>query len=231
MLSSLTAGQLEELLLSRLALPTVKAAARAWRRQFSPSLSYGRHFGPPSPSSKPAAVLIVLERGRCAEEPSAWSIPLTVRPEHLPDHPGQISLPGGRVELGETHQQAAEREFCEELGPVPFTARVLASLEPINVYNSDYYVRPFLAISETTCLYRPCQREVARVVHLPVEYLIDGSHFGRAGFSRGNVCWSARTIQVGHDSVWGATAIMLSELIAILAEEPSIFRDEFRSSP
>ncbi len=146
-----------------------------------------------------------------------WSIPLTERPQHLPDHPGQISLPGGRLEANELHLDAAIREFNEELGTVDFPGEIVGELSPIYVYNSDYYVRPFLAIGTGPIQYSPCQHEVARVICLPVEQLLDRGQFNEQTFHRGTAIWTARTIQCEDVSVWGATAIMLGECAQLLA--------------
>ncbi len=180
--------------------------------QFSPTISYGRHFSPPQPTAKQAAVMILLEL--CDGE---WSIPLTERPQHLPDHPGQISLPGGRVEGDELPLDAAIREFNEELGTVEFPGEVVGELSPLYVYNSDYYVRPFLAVGAGPIQYFPCQHEVARVIRLPMNHLLQVGHSVEQTFHRGAATWTARTIQCEDVAVWGATAIMLGECATLLA--------------
>lgn len=184
------------------------------RRLFSPSLSYGRHGGPPHPGTKQAAVMILLERRR----DGSYQIPLTVRPQHLPDHPGQISFPGGRLEGNEGYADAAVREFEEELGVTPFPGEIVGELDPIFVYNSDYFVRPFLAICAEQLDYSPCPHEVDRVIHLPVTRLLDETAYVDRPFSRGSVHWKAKTIRVNEDYIWGATAIMLGELSAVLQD-------------
>lgn len=183
----------------------------ASRMRFSPSLSYGRHFGPPAPTAKQAAVMIMLEATN-----SGWTIPLTERPKHLPDHPGQISLPGGRVEAGESHLEAACREFAEELGTATFPGEFVGELQPIYVYNSDYFVRPFVAVCDQRLAYVPCEREVERVIHLPVEQLLDDSRLTEHVFRRGNASWHAKTIHCEDALIWGATAIILGEFARIL---------------
>jgi len=194
-----------------LAEPGLLCARQSVRAKFGPALSYGRHFGPPAPSARQAAVLVLLEpRG------GEWTIPLTVRPDHLPDHPGQVSLPGGRLEAGESHQQAAEREFFEELGCQLSPAQILGELLPLYVYGSDYYVRSFVAISQRLYDYRPCPREVAQVVHLPLAALVKPGLPHEQQFTRGLATWTAPTITGGGAIVWGATAIILAELNALL---------------
>ncbi len=181
------------------------------REAFSPELAYGRHFGPPAPTARQAAVVVLLE-----PRSGTWTIPVTVRPDHLPDHPGQVSLPGGRLEAGESHQQAAEREFLEELGCGLAAEQILGELLPLYVFHSDYYVRSFVAISERLLDYEPCAREVAQIVHLPLAALSLAADAHRQQFTRGSVVWSAPTIHTANTTIWGATAMILAELAALL---------------
>lgn len=180
------------------------------RKRFSPSLSYGRHFGPPAPTAKQAAVMVMLEVSE-----SGWTIPLTERPKHLPDHPGQISLPGGRVEVGESHFEAACREFSEELGTTAFPGEYVGELQSIYVYNSDYFVRPFVAVCNQRISYVPCEREVERVIHLPIEHLLDDNRLSQQEFRRGKASWYSNTIHYDDALIWGATAIILGEFASI----------------
>ncbi len=182
-------------------------------RRFSPSLSYGRHFGPPMHDARYAAVMILLE-----PSDSGWTIPLTVRPNHLPDHPGQVCLPGGRLEAGESAAQAAEREFCEELGFTRFPSQTIGSLQSIYVYNSNFYLTPCVAIASQPQTYSPNPEEVEQVVHMPLAHLMDLDHHIVKAHRRGRVGWTALGIEVGGVHVWGATAIVLGDLAAVLQQ-------------
>jgi 8-oxo-dGTP pyrophosphatase MutT (NUDIX family) len=145
-----------------------------------------------------------------------WSIPLTVRPQHLPDHAGQVCLPGGRLEPGESHALAAQREFCEELGLEDFPAHILGPLQSLWVFNSDFHLTPYLAVAEHTMTYRPSPSEVAQIVHLPVAHLLDTSTHNQRQHQRGQVRWSALGIDVADQHIWGATAMVLGELAELL---------------
>lgn len=204
--------EFQNVICTKLADPTLRKLRHRGRSGFSPSLSYGRHFGPPSVTAKQAAVMIAIE-----PREAVWSIPLTVRPNQLPDHPGQISLPGGRLEGQESHLEAAHREFAEELGAT-LTGRVVGELQPIYVFNSDYYVRPFVAVCDQQLNYRPCRQEVERVIHLPLNVLRDATLHSQRCFSRGLMHWRARVISYGNDLIWGATAVILGELAVVLQD-------------
>lgn len=187
------------------------AERHASRRRFSPSLAYGRHFCPPLPTARQAAVMILLE-----QRESGWAIPLTVRPHHLPDHPGQVCLPGGRLEPGENVLQAAEREFCEELGLAEFPARTLGELQSVYVYNSDFFLTPCVAVVDHQLDYQANPAEVESIVYLPLEHLFDLNRHVVQIHSRGRLSWSALGIESEGIHVWGATAIVLGELAALL---------------
>jgi 8-oxo-dGTP pyrophosphatase MutT (NUDIX family) len=210
---SIKHDELKEVVQRRLADVSLLAKRQQLRSLFSPSLSYGRHFGPPWPTSRPAAVMILME-----PREGQWCIPLTVRPQTLQDHPGQISFPGGRLEAGETHQQAAEREFGEELGVAPFPGDICGELQPLFVYNSNYHVHPFVAICDRALDYRPCPVEVDRVIHLPLASLTDPTKRESLSSRRGLASWISPSIRHEEDRIWGATAIMLGELAALLED-------------
>ncbi len=184
---------------------------QAARARFSPSLSFGRHFCPPLPTARPAAVMMMIE-----PRDGQWVLPLTVRPNHLPDHPGQVCLPGGRVEAGESILEAAEREYCEELGVDIFPGQTLGHLQSIYVYNSDYLMTPCVAISHEAHKYNPSPDEVASLVYLPLADLLDSNCYVNKRHQRGSVYWHALGIEACGVHVWGATAIVLGELAAVL---------------
>ncbi|RMF40913.1 MAG: CoA pyrophosphatase [Planctomycetota bacterium] len=191
--------------------PELLADRNNWRKRFSPELAYGRHFAPPGPDARPAAVLVILE-----PRSDGWSIPLTMRPNHLPDHPGQVSLPGGRIERGESPAQAALREAREEIGTILHSDALVGPLQPLFVFNSNYFVQPFLAIASGPLQFTACPFEVERVIHLPTRTLCDPDCHQVRDFRRGNICWRARTITCEEDTIWGATAVMLADLIPVL---------------
>jgi 8-oxo-dGTP pyrophosphatase MutT (NUDIX family) len=185
-------------------------SARHEGRRFAPGLSYGRHFGPAPNTARPAAVIVLLFR-----RAGSWHVPLTQRPSTLLRHGGQISLPGGTIEPGESSQAAAARELVEELGT---SARcdIIGRLNDCYVYASDFLVTPWLAATPDNVTWTPQASEVERVVEFPLDVLLDPRSAGSMTIERGPFTFSAPCIQYGEDCIWGATAIILDQLADLL---------------
>ena len=152
------------------------SAAPPLRSVMAPQLAYGRHRGPVFGEARRAAVLIALY----LDPMLGWVTPLTLRPDDLEHHPGQISFPGGRVEPNEGEEEAARREFAEELGVVPSQAITVGRLSPIFVYASHHLVSPFVAVMPGPSLsWNPDPREVAEVIEFPLGKLYEQKSKGR----------------------------------------------------
>ena len=184
--------------------------ADAWRSRMSPQLSYGRHAGPAPCTARAAAVLLLLFRrgGR-------WHLPLTERPAALAHHGGQISLPGGAIDAGESSSAAALRELHEELG-VSAEIELLGRLADCYVFASDFLITPWVAAADFEPQWRPHAREVQAVVELPLEVLLDERAIGQLTIERGPLAFHAPCFRVGTARIWGATSIILSELAGVL---------------
>jgi 8-oxo-dGTP pyrophosphatase MutT (NUDIX family) len=179
-------------------------------KRMSPELSYGRHGGPAPATARAAAVMLLLFR-----RDGRWHVPITQRPAAMLRHGGQMSLPGGRVEPGETVDEAARRELIEELG-VDSQLDMLGPLPERYVYASDYIVSPRVALLTCEPRWRPDASEVERVVELPLEVLLNPAAVGRMTIQRGSLLFHAPCFVFGEDRIWGATAVILAELADIL---------------
>jgi len=187
--------------------------AVATYRRFCPELTYGRHRGPPTPSYRRAAVIALLyPRG------GQWYLPLTLRPEHLNDHAGQVSLPGGAREPGETSEQCALRELNEELGVDEATIRIVSRLPEIFVYPSNFLVRPLVAVTGDTPEFMPNPIEVEQLLEMPITHLLDAGNYSSHTISRRAVTFKAPSILYHDQHVWGATAMILGELSRAMSE-------------
>jgi 8-oxo-dGTP pyrophosphatase MutT (NUDIX family) len=173
----------------------------------SPELSYGRHAGPAPHTARPAAVAVLFFRRN-----GHWHLPLIERPATLSRHGGQIGLPGGVIDPGESSMQAVQRELHEELGFYK-PHLVIGQLTDCYVFASDFLVTPWIiATFEPNMSWRPHHHEVKSVVELPLEVLFDQRAVGRTIIERGPLKFSAPCLKFGAACIWGATSVILGEL-------------------
>jgi 8-oxo-dGTP pyrophosphatase MutT (NUDIX family) len=175
-----------------------------------PELSYGRHHGPARRESRRASVLLAL-----FDRADQWWLPLTLRHPGMSRHQGQISLPGGLIDPGETSEAAAVREFTEELGG-SMSIEVLGRLDNCYVYVSDTLVTPWIARLESSHCWLPNPCEVERVIEMPVALLNDPAARRVTTVCRGPLKFKTPGYAVGEDHVWGATAVMLEQFAALI---------------
>lgn len=164
--------------------------------------------GNPSPlrPKRTAAVLVpILDK----PEPE---ILLTVRSEHLPHHPGQVSFPGGAVERTDRSAIAtALREANEEIGLDFSLVSPLGFLDRLDTI-SDYRVLPVVGLVKPSFVWRVNRREVSEVFTVPLKLAIDQSKYGHE-----DIVHNGKTIVIsslhwqGH-RIWGITAAILLNL-------------------
>ncbi|MEX0936474.1 MAG: CoA pyrophosphatase [Pirellulales bacterium] len=188
-----------------------RRADRELRRRFAPELSYGRQFGPAPRDARPAAVLILLYPHQ------EIVLPLTLRPPHLPQHAGQICLPGGLVEPDETSQQAALRELDEELG-VRDGLQIIGRLSELYVFVSGFRVTPWLAVREDQPTMIPNPDEVSQVIEVPLAALADPNCHQRMLVEFGRMRFYAPCFAWREFRIWGATSMILGELIGVIEQ-------------
>lgn len=147
-----------------------------------------------------------------------WHVLFTKRAEHLGEHPGQMSFPGGsREPEDETLRATALREADEEIGLRGEEVGVVGRLDDIQTV-TGYSVRPFVG-QVPDREYDPDEREVAEVVALPVSSLIDLANYESE--RRDHPVYGSHRIHyfhVGAYTVWGATGVMLTQLLELTTE-------------
>ena len=148
----------------------------------------------------------------------AWHVPLTLRPMDLADHAGQISLPGGTVEPGERSERAAVRELEEELGVDAHSIELLGEMSPIYLFRSNYLITSWLAVTRSQPDWRPNPAEVAELVKLPLAALLDPKTTGVELRQDQGIAFQVPALRYQGHVIWGATAMILAELAAIVAE-------------
>lgn len=181
------------------------------QRLFAPELAYGRHAGPPALDARQAAVMVLVYPHQ-----GEWYVPTMVRAHSLKDHAGQIALPGGSVDVGETPAQTALREFEEELGAGRIEIDMLGALTPIYVFNSNFYVLPFLGLCRARPDFQPNAAEVAELIEIPLRALLSSENYSSHQIHRRGVTFRVPHIQIGQYRVWGATCMILAEVMALM---------------
>lgn len=184
---------------------------RAAQRAMGHRLSYGRHHGPIPGDARQAAVLVAVHATA-----KGWSIPAILRPVVMRAHAGQVSLPGGLVEPGETLEQTALREFEEELGASAAALDVIGALSSIYVFVSGFEVTPLIAVSPQSLVFRPNPDEVAAVLELPLFSLLDPAVRGHHTIDRRGLCFTVPHFAIAGQQIWGATSLILAEFAALL---------------
>ena len=181
--------------------------------RFAPQPHPDRRYDRCPPDARQAAVLMLLYpvEGR-------WHLPLTVRAHWLTDHAGQVSLPGGSVETGESPLEAACREFHEELGAAEAHIELLGRLSPIYIAASDFGVEPYLACCRTRPPMCPDPAEVAELLEVPLEHLLDPANLAADRRTWQGHAYTAPHFEFRGHRIWGATCLLLGELVLLLEE-------------
>ena len=184
------------------------------------------HMAPLRRTEDPAMLSVEGKDARLAstlvllypQSDGAPALVLTARQPGLRDHSGQISLPGGRIEEGETPEEAALREGWEEVGVDPAAPRLLGRLSPLFIPPSGFAVTPVVAALEERPPFRPHEAEVAALIEVPLGTLLDPAARRLSERLVRGGRFEVPHFAVGAYEVWGATAMMLSEFAAVVRE-------------
>jgi 8-oxo-dGTP pyrophosphatase MutT (NUDIX family) len=162
-------------------------------------------------------MLMVFPSG---ENGSLQSI-LTRRKDSLNHHPGQISLPGGRRDEGETLDEAARREVEEEVGVERSAMEILGTLNPIYIPPSDFTVTPFVGWLPGEPEFELEPEEVAELIHVPLTLLLDPTIRQVSSVSSDARDREVPWFSIEGHQVWGATAMILDDFAQRMRKETS----------
>jgi len=181
----------------------------------------------PTLNCRRSAVLVLLYPG----EDGQMCLVLTRRAQWLGNHRGQISFPGGSMEAGETIVVTALREAQEELSIDPTTVEPLGQLSPLYLPPSNFCVYPVVAYAAQRPTLIPSHDEVAEVIEVSLAHLLSPT-------TRHVETWQLHSqpvrvpfYAIGSHKVWGATAMVLCELLALLGADEQKTRRVFRGNP
>jgi 8-oxo-dGTP pyrophosphatase MutT (NUDIX family) len=177
-------------------------APSPWAPEWSPELR--------PETARRAAALILLYPGKAGP-----AVALTVRHAGLPHHAGQVSLPGGAIDPGESADAAALREAQEEIGVTADRIRLVGALSTLWVPVSNFVVHPFVGVARRPPEFRLDPREVDSLVEAPVAVLRDPGRLHWIGRERRGVEVKYPYFDVAGHVVWGATAMILGEFVCL----------------
>ena len=143
-------------------------------------------------------------------------IVLTVRANTLDRHRGQVSLPGGGVEPGETIEQAALREAREEIALPIDDVRVLGGLTPLDIPVSGFRLNPIVAVTGARQVLTPSEGEVVRILEVAVDELAAPERLVSVERERDGRAMIVPAFHVAGEEIWGATAMVLAEFLTVL---------------
>jgi 8-oxo-dGTP pyrophosphatase MutT (NUDIX family) len=141
---------------------------------------------------------------------------LTERNGDLQQHAGQVSLPGGAVEEGETIARAALREAREEVGLDGGLVRVLGCLTPLHIPVSGFVLHPVVGVAQRRPDLTPQPEEVARVLEIPLAELADPGNWSVEQRERRGRTYTIPWFDARGPKLWGATAMVLAEFFHLL---------------
>ena len=140
---------------------------------------------------------------------------LTLRSDRV-RHGGQVSMPGGVVEPGETLEEAALREAHEEVGLATDRVELIGPLSPIDIPVSGFRLHPIVAAAAERPALRPADAEVARILEVDVESLFDASAIAWRAMTRDGATRQVPCLAAAGVEIWGATAMVLAEFLTLL---------------
>jgi 8-oxo-dGTP pyrophosphatase MutT (NUDIX family) len=199
--------------LARTAADGAAQEAAAWTPEFTGD---GQRLA--GRALRPAAVLVPLVR-----RPAGLTVLLTRRTDHLNDHAGQVSFPGGRTDPEDADAVAtALREAQEEVGIAPEEVEVIGRL-PTYTTVTAYEVTPVVGLLDPPRALALDAFEVAEVFEVPLAFLMDPANHRRHAVEWDGLARQFISMPWGEDArgepyfVWGATAAMLRNLYRFLA--------------
>lgn len=166
---------------------------------------------PPPPPLKPAAVLVPI-----VEHADGLTVLLTKRTDHLADHAGQVSFPGGRIEPEDADPEAAAlREAREEVGLPAEQVQLVGRLD-IYRTRTGFEVVPVVGLVRPPLSLTPDPHEVAEVFEVPLSFVLDPINHQLHKRELRGMMRTFYVLPYEGRYIWGATAGMLVNLAQVL---------------
>lgn len=186
---------------------------RAAQMRMAPRPRWGGTFPvPPEIHPKQAGVLILVY-----PQDGDLHFVLTRRSDSVEKHKGQISLPGGAQEPGESLAHTALRETCEELGiPCAHIELLGDALTPLYIPVSGFRATPFVAFTPTPPVIRANASEVVEIIEPSLDAIVDDQNIIEEPWEIRGLPAIVPYFAINGHKVWGATAMILSEFREML---------------
>ena len=163
-----------------------------------------------------AVVFVLYQHG------GAWMVPFVRRRADLRDHPGQVALPGGGVQSGESAWDAGQREVMEEIGVQAGRLVPLGAGSPIYAAVSNFSVVPFVAhLPDPILPFVHDERELDGVLAIPLDRLLDDSAWLESADP-----WRFRYLAHEESVVWGLTERIVAGLAPRLKEALAVDQNQ-----
>ncbi|MEZ5040965.1 MAG: CoA pyrophosphatase [Saprospiraceae bacterium] len=168
------------------------------------------------PDAKLAGVLVLF-----FPKAGEWHLVLIERTSRYPNdrHSGQISFPGGRHETSDqTLLETALREAAEEVGIIPQQVNILGALSDLYIPVSNFHVHPHVGFTTDVPLFIPQPAEVQSILEVPFNVFQAANALQHKDIRiyNGMTLKAVPHFNVFGKTVWGATAMMLGELLEIV---------------
>lgn len=150
-----------------------------------------------------------------ADGPDGVEVLLTRRSMHLRNHRGEISFPGGRLDPGETYEVAALRETEEEVGLPADEVELIGRLQPLVTFVSNSWIVPIVGRIDAPRELQGHAPEVDRVLWVPLAELTAPGTYREELWHTAQGEWPILFFELADETVWGATARMLHQLLRV----------------
>lgn len=185
-------------------------------REVFPPERRGRQSPVETAGAAPSAVLVPFFEFPPDDGTPGLGVLLTRRSWGLRTHSGEVSFPGGRCELDESAAQAAVREAEEEVALDPARVEVLGELDHLTTVTRRAYIVPVVAVVSDTSRLEANPSEVDAVLRVPVSELLSPEVFREERWGSEDLHRPVYFFELAGDTVWGATAAMLRQALALL---------------
>ena len=177
----------------------------------APSVRFtGDRFPDPELSQESSVLLLLFPLN------GTWST-IFIDRTHFGPHAGQVSLPGGKQDPEDDSElDTALREAYEEVGVRSDSIEILGQLSKLFVPNSNFWISPFIAWVDHQPIWKPSPSEVKSIITISLPELFDDSNKKRKELIRKGIQIDAPYYEVNGHMVWGATAMIISELETLI---------------